>query len=164
MKKLLILTAIILLFSACRTQQLPPAIHEQSEVVRIEYREFLRDTTIYVQLPVEVIERVTDDTISMVETSLARCVAQLRGGLLWHSIENVAEPFPVEIVYRDREIVRDSIVREFISEPYLVPREFTRWQSYLLVMGQIFFGLLALAFVFSLFLLYRAVKRGLKGN
>jgi len=160
MKKIALLCTIMIIFVGCRTQQLPPAIHETNETVRIEYREKLRDTTIYIQLPTEVIERVTPDTVSVVETSLALSVATWRNNMLWHSIENKTDSLPARVIYRDRTIVRDSIVREFISEPYLVPREFTRWQSFFMKLGVIAFCLI----VAGLLIVSMRIKRRLKGS
>jgi hypothetical protein len=163
MKKLLIFTTI-LLFVGCRAVQLPPERHETTETVRIEFREILRDTTIYIKIPVESHSVVLRDTISELETSLARSVAMWSDGLLHHSLENRDTTLQARIVYRDREMIRDSIRSEYREIPYPVPAEFTRWQSCLIVLGQVFFWLITLGFIYSLFIFYRTIKRGLKGN
>jgi len=162
MKKLLIFTATILLFVGCRTAQLPPERHETTETVRIEYREILRDTTIYVQLPAEVIERVTADTLSVVQTSLARAVAQWRGNMLWHSIENIAEPFPVQIVYRDTHVIRDSVRSEYREIPFAVPAEFSRWESFFMTVGRMAFWLIVAIIGGGLIFVSIRIKRRLK--
>ena len=146
MKQFLLITFLFLV--ACKSQVLPPAVHETTEVVRIEYREILRDTTVYIQLPPEIRERVTRDTVSTLETSLAISTAMWSGGFLHHSIINRDTTLPVQIVYRDVVQIRDSVSRVFISEPYAVPAEFSKWQSFFMMLGRGVFWLSLIAGMF----------------
>ena len=63
------------------------------EVIPVESNVFIRDSivrvidTIQVELPVEVITETVEDTISVLNTSLARSKASITGGKLTHSLE-----------------------------------------------------------------------------
>lgn len=111
-----ILTAAFLcclysLSSCCLT------VHKSETVkdsVRVEYRdivrEIMRDTTIYVEMPVEKVVEVVVDS-SHLETSISASDAWIDTmGLLHHRLENRAVSIAKEVVYVDKIITRDSIV------------------------------------------------------
>jgi len=152
-----ILTMII--FAGCRTQQLPPERHETTETVRIEYREILRDTTIYILLPQEQRMIMTRDTKSVLETSLALSVAMVSDGFLHHSIENRDTTLQARIIYRDIHVIRDSIRSEYRDIPFAVPAEFSRWQSFLMRTGLVAFGLIIAIAIGSLTVVSTRIKR-----
>lgn len=118
----------ILMLSSCS----PRIIHDTQTI--IEYRDstVLKDTTIYVPIPVESQTQVVlpKDT-SRVETSLAESSAWVdTTGLLHHSIRNKRGEWGVQLKYPERTIVskattttHDSIIVE-----KKVPASLTWWQ------------------------------------
>jgi hypothetical protein len=63
------------------------------EVIPVESTVLIRDSiirvvdTVRVEVPVEVISEIVEDTISVLNTSLARSKASITGGKLFHSLE-----------------------------------------------------------------------------
>jgi len=149
----------LLLLTACKTQQLPPERHETIEVVRTEYIEKLRDTTIFITLPVEIRERITLDTCSTVETSLAISRAILYDGFLHHFIQNKDTVLKADIIYRDIIRTRDSIRERDVEIPYPVPAEFSKWQKFYMDLGQIAFWVFIVAIVAGIFFFWRKFTR-----
>jgi len=162
MKKFALLCTIMIIFAGCRTQQLPPERHETTETVRIEYREILRDTTIYILLPQEQRMIMTRDTKSVLETSLALSVAMVSDGFLHHSIENRDTTLQARIIYRDIHVIRDSIRSEYRDIPFAVPAEFSRWESFFMTVGQIAFWILVAIIGGGLIFVSIRIKRRLK--
>ncbi len=138
MKKILII-ALFFAFTACKSQKLPPEKTVEKEVVRTEYIETLRIDTLRITIPEEGKERTTLDTISELETSLAISTAKLIGGFLFHSIKNKNAEIRAPVVVKDTYTAIDSIQFKYIAEPYPVPAEFTKWQSFLMMLGLIVF-------------------------
>jgi len=161
MKKIFLIALLFL--TACKTQQLPPERHETREVVRTEYIEKLRDTTIYITLPVEVREQIirigTRDTCSTIETSLAISRAVLYDGFLHHFIQNKDTVLKAEIIYRDIIRTRDSIRDREVEIPYAVPAEFTKWQKFYMDLGQVAFWVFIVAFAAGIIIGWRKFKR-----
>jgi hypothetical protein len=156
MRTTLLFTLLIL--SGCCVKKLPPERHEIKDSVRVEYKEILRDTIVRIPMPVEVIKNVTKDTVSNLETSVAKSSAVVSDGLLYHTLENKADSLPYRIIYKDVYHYRDSIRVEKQEIPYSVPAELTKWQNFRLVLGNIALFIFGGLVMVGLFFLLRKLK------
>lgn len=129
------------------------------EKVRIEYREILKTDTVTIQLPGERIEVMRRDS-SHLETKLAVSDARIQpDGTLYHSLENKPYTPKVVVQYKDREIVRDSIVYQNKEIPYPVEKELNWWQKFRMqIGGYAFFALLAVGIFYAVKLILRLKK------
>lgn len=101
----------------------------KEERVRVEYREILKTDTVTVQLPQERIEVIRRDS-SHLETSLAASDARIQpDGTIYHTIRNKPFTPKIEVQYKDRETIRDSIVYQTKEVPYFVEKELNWWQK-----------------------------------
>lgn len=125
------------------------------EKVRIEYREILKTDTVTVQLPAERIEVIRRDS-SRLETSLALSEARIQSdGTLYHILQNKPFTPKIEVRYKDRETVRDSIVYQTKEVPYFVEKELNWWQKIRLKMGSIAIVAFILVCVWKLYRLFK---------
>lgn len=107
----------------------------KEERVRVEYREILKTDTVTVQLPQERIEVIRRDS-SHLETSLAASDARIRpDGTIYHTLQNKPYTPKIEVKYKDREIIRDSIVYQTKEVPYFVEKELNGWQKFRMRIG-----------------------------
>ena len=113
---------------------------------KIEYRDRIVKDTVELEIPVEIIHNVTTDTLSIVETSLAKSDAKVVNGFLFHSIENKPQKIqkPVEIHVTDTVYISNS---ETIEKPkpeiVKVEKELSWWQRVRLDTYYILLGLIA---------------------
>lgn len=91
-------------------------------------KEIVRDTIIPQVLPVEKIEVITKDTISNLETSVAKSTAAIKEGFLQHSLENkdsilvkteIKEVERVVVKEKEVEVPVPKIVKETVKPWYL---------------------------------------------
>lgn len=145
------LFGIAILLSSCGTQK--PVVTQQDSV-RVEIRERVVRDTVSFTLPAAYIEKTVLDTLSEIETEHAKSTAAIRGGLLYHSL--TCEPdtvrVPVHTTVRDTTIVEKEGKTVYVE----VPRQPTKWESFLEVCGWILLGAIALA---VLCLILRTVLR-----
>lgn len=107
---IVILFAAILTFSSCRSQR--ELTHEQTDSVRIEYRERIVKVpdTVYVEIPAQTAERTTQDSVSHLETDFAESDARINpDGSLTHTLANKPQKMAVET---EKEIVERESVKE----------------------------------------------------
>lgn len=127
---------------------------ESRDSVRVEIHTVHLETvdTVYVTLPPERITETTLDTLSVLETTVARSEASVSGGRLSHTLETrYGVPLPVQVktiverrdsvIYRDREVAVEKVVT--------VPREKSRWEK---IQTKGFWALLA---ALALYLCYK---------
>lgn len=127
---------------------------ESRDSVRVEIHTVHLETvdTVYVTLPPERITETTLDTLSVLETTVARSEASVSGGHLSHTLETRYEaPLPVQVktiverrdsvIYRDREVAVEKVMT--------VPREKSRWEK---IQTKGFWALLA---ALALYLCYK---------
>ena len=130
------------LVGCCPARQLATSTAD-SVVVEVRERIVEVRDTVVVELPAERVEVITPDTLSVVETSIARATAVVSGGLLHHSIENKAvaleQPLHTDVPVRDSIIYREKVVKDIVE----VPADLSWWQE-TQIRG---FQLLALAFL-----------------
>lgn len=110
----------------------PSANAKDSTRVEIHTAYIERVDTIYVRIPYEVVRNVTLDTLSVIETSVAKSEALVTAGTLHHSmITNYEKPLPVPVTVKTE--VRDSIIyrdREVkVEVPVVTEKELTLWQE-----------------------------------
>ena len=126
------------MFCACKASQ--PC--EPQRVIVEKYR----DTTIYVDVPREVVTVVTPpDTISEVATSVAKSTAIVRGGKLYlHTIENKPAKLPADVK------VPETTITETITIE--VPTPLSWWQKLFIGFGKFSLSFLIAFLVWRLFL------------
>lgn len=124
------------MFCACKASQLC----EPQRVIVEKYR----DTTIYVDVPREVVTIITPpDTLSEVATSLAKSTAIVRGGKLYlHTIENKPTKLPAEVK------VPETTITETITIE--VPTPLSWWQTFFIGFGKFSLCLLVAFLVWRL--------------
>lgn len=161
MNKAIIAAMMLLVCIGCGTHKMAMTTDVQKDSVSVVIKESViyRDTTIYVEVPVEVIKEVVPDTdTSHIETSLAVSEAWVKAGQLNHTLKHkesakIAKNVPMP----EKHTQKDSVVTEFrevIKEvPVMVEKELTSWQTFRMTMGTLL--LIALAG----WLLLKAVKR-----
>lgn len=133
----MIVLAVMLIMITCSCGGLKTTIQRENneEKVRIEYREVLKIDTVTVQLPQERIEVIRRDS-SYLETNLAISDARIQAdGTIYHTLQNKPYTPKIEVRYKDRETVRDSIVYKTKEIPYPVEKELNRWQKFRLQVG-----------------------------
>ena len=131
----ILLSAAMLLFPSCgilKGFRGPSANAKDSTRVEIHTAYIERVDTIYVRIPYEVVRNVTLDTLSVIETSVAKSEALVTAGTLHHSmITKYEEPLPVPVTVKTE--VRDSIIyrdREVkVEVPVVTEKELTLWQE-----------------------------------
>ena len=131
----ILLSAAMLLLPSCgilKGFRGPSANAKDSTRVEIHTAYIERVDTIYVRIPYEVVRNVTLDTLSVIETSVAKSEALVTAGTLRHSmITKYEEPLPVPVTVKTE--VRDSIIyrdREVkVEVPVVTEKELTLWQE-----------------------------------
>ncbi len=129
MKNSLVITAAALLLASCCPRITPIASHRTDSVRTVHHKEYiekLRDTTIFVEVPIEVLEQVKKDS-SHLETSVAISEAWLEDGFLRHTLENKRASLPATIQLKDTElherndsiVYRDVYVKEMVERRHI---------------------------------------------
>lgn len=153
MRRAAYIVAVVMLSALCGGcgVRRVPVRSERADSVRvvreIEYRERLRDTVVYVPVPVESREALRRDS-SRLETSVAVSEARIGpDGLLRHTLTNKPARLPAAVQVRDVERTerRDSAaVRELrVEVPVSLPP--SRWQRFWAASGRMAWGLLAVS-------------------
>ena len=159
MQILAIIVAVLLIVfmaASCGAVKLQ-TVHDTTEVVRTEYREILRDTTIYVQLPSESYSNVTKDTTSTIEGRTAVTTASISGGLLHHTLHTKDYQPEVVVQYKDRILTRDSIVTVDVYKEVPVQRDLNWYQRTWIVLGWCLIGIVIVVII------YYAIKIYMRG-
>lgn len=109
---------------------------DKEERVRVEYREILKTDTVTIQLPPEHVQVVRQDS-SYLETSLAASNARIQSdGTIYHTLWNKPFTPKIEVKYKDRETIRDSIVYQTKEVPYFVEKGLNWWQKIRIRIGE----------------------------
>ena len=157
MKHFLSILTLMVLLVACGTVRPLPSEHSNVSVV-IKDSIRWKDSTIYVQVPVErYVDVVRQYDTLLLESTLAKSVSYV--DTLTHTLKGKLEHKPkaltTTIKYKDRIVTeyRDSIVTKEIPVPVDVIKEVVpKWCWYLLV----FDVLLALVFVVKIYLKFKS--------
>lgn len=110
-----IIFSILLLCTSCTTTKYVPI----KEIVTETKTEIIRDTVVQIKLPEESVTNYTNDTISTIETSIAKSTAEIIDGKLKHTLTNK------NINLESTIQVKDSIIYKTIYKdvPYEVKVE-----------------------------------------
>ena len=133
----ILLSAAVLLLPSCgvlKGFRGPSANAKDSTRVEIHTAYIERVDTIFVRIPYEIVRNVTLDTLSVIETSVAKSEALVTAGTLHHSmITKYEEPLPVPVTIktevRDSIIYRDREVKVEVEVPVVTEKELTLWQE-----------------------------------
>lgn len=131
----ILLSAAVLLLPSCgilKGFRGPSANTKDSTRVEIHTAYIERVDTIFVRIPYEIVRNVTLDTLSVIETSVAKSEALVTAGRLHHSMEtNYEKELPVPVT--TKTIVKDTVIyrdREVKTEvPVVTEKELTLWQE-----------------------------------
>lgn len=147
------ITATVLaagLSSCGSTAHLPRVETRDSVVVVTRDSTVYRDSILFVQVPGEAYAVETYNDSSHLETSIAESDAVVRGGKLTHTLRNkptsrlqTKVALPSRYIITTATTASQSQIREVVE----VEKKLTSWQSFLLVLGKIAFGVLVLLFV-----------------
>lgn len=135
MNKIFFTFLLVLLYSSCCT---PKIITESIVETKVD-SVFLKDTTILWQIKDSIVQsKVPDTDTSLLRTDIAESKAFVADGTLYHTLRNrhnVLVPVKtfIPITYRTRYISQTNIQEVNVL---------TEWQSFLIVMGKIFVGLI----------------------
>ena len=130
--------------AGCAAQKNAMTTDVQKDSVSVVIKESIvyRDTTIYVEVPVEVIKEILPDTdTSHLETSLAISEAWVNAGklnhILTHKDAKIEQTIPVPEKHTQKDSVTVSI-KEVVKEvPVEVEKPLNAWQSFRMSLGTI---------------------------
>lgn len=125
-----------------------PRVYTESKVERytdtLVQEHFVHDTT-YFEVPYERVVNVTRDTVSILETTAAKSAAEVKGGMLYHTLETKKQTVAVPFL---KPITETTISSSEIRIVYRdVEKALSLWQSFSMVLGWILGGGLLLYFV-----------------
>lgn len=125
--------SLLCLLTACSPRVVETVRTETSTVVEYKDRVVYKDTTVYVQVPVEShSQSVAPGDSSRLETSLAESRAWVDSAGLHHTLRNKEGRVPFEIKYPTRTIVASAVQssRESIIKEKLIDKPLTKWQKF----------------------------------
>lgn len=136
--------AIVVFISSCGAPKVAMTTDVQKDSMSVVIKESViyRDTTIYVEVPVEVIKEILPDTdTSHLETSLAISEAWVNAGklnhILTHKDAKIEQTIPVPEKHTQKDSVSASI-KEVVKEvPVEVEKPLNAWQSFRMSLGTI---------------------------
>ena len=155
MKRTFFIIYIVLLFltSCGASQKMPVEFVTDSTTVVIQEKVILKDTTIYVEVPVEVERVVLPDTdTSRLETSLAYSEAWLADGQLHHNLrhrDHVALPKVITIPSYVRNETTTSKLQKVIVKEVEVEKQLNWWQNLMISLGSIVFIVIVIWGIFK---------------
>lgn len=131
---------IVSVFSGCREPKVITRI-----VTEIEYRDRVIHDTATFTIEREIVNNVTTDTTSNIETSYARSTASVENGFLTHTIENKPQTIkkPVTVIVHDT-LYKESTQEQLPPVKEYIEKELTWWQRVRLDTYYILFGIIAL--------------------
>lgn len=135
--RIIISAVICIIISSCCVSKVSQG-SDTTYITKVEYREILRDTTVFVPIIQEKVVNSTRDTSSRLETSYSISIAEINDGVLSHSLENKPYIMPIKVYYKDiarTETTENLITNTIVQE---VERDFLWWESALMWLGKIF--------------------------
>ena len=142
MAKSKLLLLLLPLLMSCGTSKPVTVVDVQKDSVTVIVRDsvVIRDTIVYVEVPVEVKEVVKASTdTSRLETSLAVSEAWLSEGHLNHTLKNKETAIEKSVTIPEHHKVEEIeriIYKEIVNEVE-VEKELTKWQSFRMTLGTI---------------------------
>lgn len=136
--------AMVVFMSSCGAPKVAMTTDVQKDSVSVVIKESViyRDTTIYVEAPVEVIKEILPDTdTSHLETSLAISEAWVNAGKLNHTLTHKDAKIEQTIPVPEKHTQKDSVnvsIKEVVKEvPVKVEKPLNAWQSFRMSLGTI---------------------------
>ena len=120
--------------------------------VRVEIHErIVHDTAYFALQPSEQVVMIKD-TVSHLENAYAQTDAAIRGGLLFHSLVSTPKTITIPVT----TIVHDTLRIEAKENTIYVdvPRQASKWESFLEICGYILLGALFILFAFIVLKLF----------
>lgn len=122
----------VLLMIGCTAVKYVPIKGE--DIIRTEYIEVVKDTIIYIEIEKESHSNNLDtsrDTLSVLDNSYSISRAEYKRGHLNHTLKTKHhDSIPAKIQYKDKIIVRDSIITNVVIEEVEKPiRDNIFWYS-----------------------------------
>lgn len=144
MYKSIIIAMALLICYSCGAPKVAMTTDVQKDSVSVVIKESViyRDTTIYVEVPVEVIKEILPDTdTSHLETSLAISEAWVNAGKLNHTLTHKDAKIEQTIPVPEKHTQKDSVnvsIKEVVKEvPVEVEKPPNAWQSFRMSLGTI---------------------------
>lgn len=153
MKRLVVpiiaLSFLLLLVGCCPCRHLSSSDSQiRVDSTNTEYREriIIVPDTVFVEIPQQIAERTTEDSISHLENDYALSDARInRDGSLYHTLATKpqAKPIPIdqEIVYRDSVVYKTRIKTQTKTEVIEIP---VPWYMKLIFWGSVGFNIFML--------------------
>jgi hypothetical protein len=147
---------IMLLLSGCGAPKALPVEVTQKDSVIVVVKEsvIMRDSIIYVEVPVEVMKEVVAETdTSHLETSLAVSEAWVSNGSLQHTLQHKEKKIEQEVSIPEKVEETEKVIYKEIEKvvPVEVEKELTKWQSFRMTFGDIAMICVAIIFFIVLF-------------
>ena len=149
----LIISAVL---SGCRTKKSLTEKTDTQDSVRIEYREKVVKVpvTVYVEVPVEVKEKFSPDSISHLETSFAVSDAKMIWidgvAFLRHSLQNKAQKIQkndsVPVV--EKETIQWKTRRVTYTKTITLEKQLSWWDKTLIYCGYAFFTMVMVSLIY----------------
>lgn len=144
MYKSIIIALALLICYSCGAPKVAMTTDVQKDSVSVVIKESViyRDTTIYVEVPVEVIRDVLPDTdTSHLETSLAISEAWFNAGMLNHTLVHKDVSIEKKVEMPEKHTQKDSVIfsiREVVKKvPVEVEKPLNAWQHFRMSLGTI---------------------------
>lgn len=160
MKHFIAIIIVYLLLIGCSTRKDFPAI-QQRDSTHIEVRKevvYISDT-VFVDIPAQVSDRTTQDSVSHLENDYAMSNARINSdGSLYHDlkIKPQKKPIPIEKPIEKKDSI--IYVDRFVKEPVSVEKELTRWQEIKMNIGGYTIGVFFIVIAFSIVYIVRKFR------
>ncbi|MCX6232123.1 MAG: hypothetical protein NTZ33_11320 [Bacteroidetes bacterium] len=159
MKKILLIAAVLLVLIGCRSTKpviLPPTIltNVDSTVVKEDKKEVPADSSwFYAYFKCDSNNKVIMASLNNGTTQGLQTNTSFKDGVL--NIKTVKPKDSISVFSTFRFVYRDRPV----YTPYPVEKELTKWQNFRMMLGNIFLGLIIAALGYSVFRLYKYIRK-----
>lgn len=155
MSKIFLFFSAVLIIAGCGVRK--PVLTDSVYVERTVER-LLRDTVIDYILPdSSLLSVILPADTSHLETQAAVSDAWIdSAGMLNHTLRNKLLPLPVEISIPEVKTTENRYLMRTVTKE--VERDFTHWQSFLLVMGKIMLGILTAGILVGVFFVMKKFR------
>ena len=137
-----IMVMLLLIMAGCGAPKVLPVEVSQKDSVIVVVKEsvVMRDSLIYVPVPVEVVKEVVADTdTSHLETSLAKSEAWVANGLLNHTLNHKKAQLEKPVSIPEKKEETEKVIYKEIEKVVTVEveKDLTKWQSFRMTFGDI---------------------------
>lgn len=141
---LLITVGLIGCKSAKNTIQYVPVENKENVIIRDSI--IIIKDTIQVEVPIEIINNITTDTVSVISTSISTSRASVEKGKLHHSLEQKGT---LDVIVDTCYVTKIEEKVNFLEIPIEITKEvkyIPEWVTYLVLINLVVVGILALKF------------------